>query len=146
MTYTVLNSQYQSSINHGDLDDSDFLKPRTESQNFSDIKTEELEDDDMETRIWAQFVRERQNRTTEGYVKKAGITSDATNSKSTYTSSTKAAKAEQLLKKGADSDTFSAFDAQQSISGKSANAAPVTNKRALSYNNNGVKPRMGSPK
>jgi hypothetical protein len=31
MTYTVLNSQYQSSINPGDLDDSDFLKPRTES-------------------------------------------------------------------------------------------------------------------
>lgn len=59
--------------------------------------------------------------------------SDATNSKSTYTSSTKAVKAEALLKQ--DSDTFSAFDAQQSFSGKSAsNVQTSTNKRTLSYN------------
>lgn len=70
-----------------------------------------MEDDDMETRIWAQFVRERQNRTTD-YVKKTGLSSDAINSKSTYTSSLKAAKGEQLLKKGAESDTFSGFDGQ----------------------------------
>lgn len=40
MTYTVLDSKYQSSINPGDLDDSDYLKPRTDSQNYSEIQTE----------------------------------------------------------------------------------------------------------
>lgn len=58
MTYTVLNSQYQSSINE-DLTESEFQPPRTASQNFSDIRVDDMPEDDMETRIWAQFVRER---------------------------------------------------------------------------------------
>ena len=107
MTYTVLNSQYQSSLNPDDMGDtSNFQNQETEE--FSDIKVDDMADNDMETRIWAQFVRERQSRTTD-YIKGGKNVSDATNSKSTYTSSTKGAKHELLIKP--ESDTFSAFDA-----------------------------------
>ena len=58
MTYTVLNSQYQSSLNPDDIGDtSNFQNHETEE--FSDIKVDDMADNDMETRIWAQFVRER---------------------------------------------------------------------------------------
>ena len=62
MTFTLLGSKHKdnlSSINQAELDEE--MKMLETADTFKDIQTTEMHDDDMQTRIWAQFVRPSRN-------------------------------------------------------------------------------------
>lgn len=90
----------------------------SQTERLSEIEIADMAEDDMETRIWAQFVRKRGS---EVNIKNPDATiSNETKSQSTYTSSTKLKKADALIKSKDVSDKQSTFSGQTMGSGQTS--------------------------